>query len=139
MVFSRSSAMPIAFFSPSAYPAQPLMEASPAEASAADTAAAPPPLRSTGMGKDMVRGLALMLIAAVMAVLVLLTEHLLLDRIDVGNLLGGLVLWSVLLSALLLLSRVSVRLSQAMLSRLDRWAQARAQDRSSDRHRASAH
>jgi hypothetical protein len=91
------------------------------------------------MGKDMVRGLALMLIAAVMAVLVLLTENLLLDRIDVGNLLGGLVLWAVLLSALLLLSRVSVRLSQAMLSRLDRWAQARAQDRSSDRHRASTH
>lgn len=129
--------MTIAFFSPSAYPAKPLMEASP-ETSAPDTAAIPPPLRSTGMGKDMVRGLALMLIAAVMAVLVLLTEHLLLDRIDVGNLLGGLVLWSVLLSALLLLSRVSVRLSQALLSWLDRWAQARAQDRSSDRHRASA-
>jgi hypothetical protein len=131
--------MSTAFFSPSAYPAQPLMEDSPARSPVTATEVTPPPLRSTGMGKDMVRGLALMLIAAVMAVLVLLTEHLLLDRIDVGNLLGGLVLWSVLLSALLLLSRVSVRLSQAMLLWLDRWAQARAQDRSSDRHRVSAH
>ncbi len=68
----------------------------------------------------MVRGLSLMWIAAVMAALVLLTEHFLLDRIDVGYWLGGLVLWSVLLSALLLLSRVSVRLSLAVLSWLDR-------------------
>jgi hypothetical protein len=82
------------------------------------------------MGRDMVRGLALMLVSAVMAGLVLLTERFLLDRIDLGYLLGGLVLWSVLLSALLLLSRVSVRLSQAVLSWLDRSAQTRARARS---------
>jgi hypothetical protein len=111
---------------PSAYPASRLMASSTVEQT--DAPAAPP--LSTGMGQDMVRGLALMWVSAVMAGLVLLTERFLLDRIDLGYLLGGLVLWSVLLSALLLLSRVSVRLSQAVLSWLDRSAQARARARS---------
>jgi hypothetical protein len=131
--------MPIAFFSPSAYPAQPLMATASPEALAAGAVVTPSPLSSTGMGQDMVRGIALMGLAAVMAGLVIVTERFLLDRIDVGYVLGGLVLWSVLLSAMLLLSRVSVRMSQAMLSGLDRWAQVRALNRSSARHRASAH
>lgn len=113
-------------FNPSAYPASRLVTSSTAEPTEAPTV---PPL-STGMGRDMVRGLALILVSAVMAGLVLLTERFLLDRIDLGYLLGGLVLWSVLLSALLLLSRVSVRLSQAVLSWLDRSAQTRARARS---------
>jgi len=122
-------------FSPSAYPVRPLMASQPTGRT--DTPIAPPP--STGMGQDMVRGLALMWVAAVMAALVLLTERFLLDRIDVGYWLAGLVLWSVLLSALLLLSRVSVRLSQAVLSWLDRSAQARAQGRSRARLSVAAH
>jgi hypothetical protein len=131
--------MPIAFFSPSAYPAQPLMATASPEALATSAVSTPSPLSSTGMGHDMVRGLALMWVAAVMAGLVIVTEHFLLDRIDLGHVLGGLVLWSVLLSALLLLSRVSVRVSHAMLSGLDRWAHARALNRATARHRASAH
>lgn len=119
-------------FSPSAYSARPLMAHS---SDAQPATQVPPP--STGMARDMVRGLSLMLIAAVMAVLVLLTERLLLARADVGTVLGWMVLWSVLLSALLLLSRVSVRVSHAVLTWLD--SMARRSARSRAKARFSAH
>lgn len=125
--------MSISLFSPSAYPATPLM-AHPSDAQP-DVHVVPAP--STGMAKDMVRGLSLMLIAAVMAALVLLTERVLLARADVGNVLGWMVLWSVLLSALLLLSRLSVRASHAVLTWLD--SMARRSARSRAKARFSAH
>lgn len=116
-------------FSPSVYPATPLVDSPPA--AQPDTVALAP--ASTGMGQDMVHALALMWVAAILVGLVLLTEHLLLQRMDVGYALGGLVLWTVLLSALMALSRVSVRLSHALLERLDRFAQSRAQARARTR------
>lgn len=127
--------MSTSVFSPSAYPAQPLVAPRPPEG-VAHTAT---PLPSSGTGRDMVRGLALMWVAAAMAGLVLLTERLLLDRMNLGDVLGGLVLWAVLLSALLLLSRVSVRLSVAMLSWLDRSALALARERSRTRWGVASH
>jgi|GEM_PF-3418786 len=126
--------MPITVARSGAYPANHSVNAK--TDTPASQGAEPPP--STGMGKDMVRGLALMFIAAVMAALVLATERLLLDRVDVGNVLGWLVLWSVLLSALLLLSRVSVRVSQTALDWLDRVASSRAQARSRARFSVEA-
>jgi len=116
-------------FSPSSYPAKPLMGPSLAEPVPTDVSQS----ASTGMGRDMVQGLALVMMAAVLAVLVLLTDRLLLDRTGVGHVLGGLVLWSVLLAALLMLSRVSVFASHAVLTWLDRAAFERARSRSRTR------
>ena len=117
------------FFNTHADPVRPAMAQRPADQPHAEGALAP----STGMAKDMVRGVSLMLMAAVMATLVLVTERVLLGPADVGNVLGWMVLWSVLLSALLLLSRLSVRVSQATLNWLDgvarRSARARAEAR----------
>ena len=125
--------MSISFFSPSAYPARPLMASTSDTAPDAQIVQTP----STGMAKDMVRGLSLMLIAAVLAALVLLTERLLLAHVDVGTVLGWMVLWSVLLSGLLLLSRLSVRASHAVLTWLDRLAHRSARARANAR--LSAH
>jgi len=94
---------------------------------------------STGMGLDMVRGVALAVMAAVMAVLVLLTQRWLLAPTGVGAVLGWLVLWSVLLAALLMLSRLSVWASHAALSWLDKSAFERAQARSRARQRLVSH
>ena len=118
--------MPYSSFSPSAYPASDLMAKQTAVRAPEEESEVP----SSGMARDMVRGLALMLVAAIMAALVMLTDRLLLDRIDVGAWLGWLVLWSVLLSALMLLSRMSVRLSHAALTWLDKSARRTARARS---------
>ncbi|MBY0466492.1 MAG: hypothetical protein K2W33_16270 [Burkholderiales bacterium] len=91
---------------------------------------------STGPGQDMVRSLALMFMAAVMAVLVILTDRLLLDRVGLGHVLSWLVMWSVLLSALMALSRLAMVLSQALLGWLDR-ASLRAAQAKSCARRAS--
>ena len=91
---------------------------------------------STGPGQDMVRSLALMFMAAVMAVLVMLTDRLLLDRVGVGHVLSWLVLWSVLLSALMALSRLAMVLSHALLGWLDR-ASLRAARAKSNARRAT--
>ncbi len=103
----------------------------------ADMSAAPPAaphqLPSTGPGQDMVRSLALMLMAAIMAVLVMLTDRLLLDRVGVGHVLSWLVMWSVLLSALMALSRLAMYLSHALLAWLDRASLRAAQAKSSAR------
>lgn len=90
-------------------------------------------LSSTGPGQDMVRSLALMFMAAFMAALVLLTDRLLLARVGVGHVLSWLVMWTVLLSALMALSRLSMYLSQALLTWLDRAALRAAQAKSSAR------
>jgi hypothetical protein len=121
-------------FSPSAYPASDLMSKQTAVDKLPETTEVP----SSGMARDMVRGLALMLVAAIMAALVMLTDRLLLDHIDVGVWLGWLVLWSVLLSALLLLSRMSVHLSQEVLTWLDRAARKTARARAQARANAEA-
>jgi len=118
-----------------AYPVKHLMTQ--AQAAEPDLSGANQPA-STGMGRDMVRGLALVMIAGVLAVVVQLTENLLLARTGVGHVLGWLVLWSVLLAALLMLSRVSVRVSHAVIAWLDRSAFQRAQARSRARHGISA-
>ncbi len=96
-------------------------------------AAAPRQLPSTGPGHDMVRGLALMFMAAVLAVLVMVTDRLLLDRVGVGHVLSWLVLWAVLLSALMVLSRLALALSHALLGWLDRAALRAAHAKSSAR------
>jgi hypothetical protein len=120
--------MPIV--SPPAYPSQPVVARAGAEPASPDVL----PSASTGMGRDMVRGFALSIMAAVLAGLVLLTDRLLLERTGVGDVLAWLVLWSVLLAALLVLSRVSVRLSQTVLAWLDQFAFDRARSRSRARH-----
>lgn len=80
----------------------------------------PRQLSSTGPGQDMVRGLALMFMAAVLAALVMVTDRLLLDRVGVGHVLSWFVLWAVLLSALIALSRLAMALSVSLLGWLDR-------------------
>jgi hypothetical protein len=116
-----------------AHPSQPVVARAGAEPASPDVL----PSASTGMGRDMVRGVALSIMAAVLAALVLLTDRLLLERTGVGDVLAWLVLWSVLLAALLVLSRVSVRLSQTVLAWLDQSAFDRARSRSRARHSAA--
>ena len=111
------------------------IDANPADLSTVD-AATPRQLSSTGPGQDMVRGLALMFMAAIMAVLVMVTDRLLLDRVGVGHVLSWLVLWSVLLSALMALSRLAMVLSHALLGWLDR-ASLRAARAKSNARRAT--
>lgn len=101
--------------------------------------AAPRQLSSTGPGQDMVRGLALMFMAAVMAALVMVTDRLLLDRVGLGHVLSWLVLWSVLLSALMALSRLAMVLSHALLGWLDRAALRAAQAKSNARRATLTH
>ena len=86
----------------------------------------------------MVRSLALMFMAAVMAVLVMLTDRLLLDRVGVGHVLSWLVMWTVLLSALMALSRLTLCLSHALLAWLDRASLRAARARSCARRAAMA-
>ena len=116
-----------------AHPSQPVVTRAGAEPASPDVL----PSASTGMGRDMVRGVALSIMAAVLAALVLLTDRLLLERTGVGDVLAWLVLWSVLLAALLVLSRLSVRLSQTVLAWLDQFAFNRARSRSRARHSAA--
>lgn len=85
---------------------------------------------STGPGQDMVRSLALMVMAALMAAMVLVTDRMLLSRVGFGHVLSWLVMWSVLLSALMALSRLSVAMSQAVLGWLDRASLRAAQAKS---------
>ena len=82
--------MSIPIVSPTAYPSQPVVARAGAEPASPDAL----PSASTGMGRDMVRGFALSLMAAVLAGLVLLTDRLLLERTGVGDVLAWLVLWS---------------------------------------------
>ncbi|HRK39417.1 MAG TPA: hypothetical protein PK347_13610 [Burkholderiaceae bacterium] len=88
------------------------------------------PVPSTGPGQDMVRSLALMFMAALMAAVVLVTDRMLLSRVGFGHVLSWLVLWTVLLSALMALSRLSVVLSQAVLAWADRASLRAAQAKS---------
>ena len=108
--------MPIV--SPPAYPSQPVVARAGAETASPDVL----PSASTGMGRDMVRGFALSIMAAVLAALVLVTDRLLLERTVWVMCWPGWCSGRLLLAALLVLSRVSVRLSQAALAWLDQFA-----------------
>lgn len=91
--------------------------------------------RSRAVGAEMVRRLALMLMAAGLSTLVLLTQRLM--RIWVGDdlFLGWATLWCVLLSALLLLSRLVTALAQWAVVTLDTWVWRLARQRAARRQR----
>ena len=77
----------------------------------------------------MTRAMALMLMAAVMAALALAlaVDRWLLARTDLGMVLNWLLMWAVLLSALMVLSRWMMAVSQALLGWLDRASRRSAQ------------
>ncbi len=99
----------------------------------------PPPLsvqpRSSALGVEMVRRLALMLMAAGLATLVLLTQKLILTWVGDDLFLGWAALWCVLLSALLLLSRLVTVLAQWAVGALDTWVWRLARQRAARRQR----
>lgn len=76
----------------------------------------------------MARAMALMFMAGVLAALALAVDRWLLARADLGMVLNWLLMWAVLLSALMVLSRWMMAVSQALLGWLDRasWRSARA-------------
>lgn len=77
----------------------------------------------------MVRGVALMVMAALLTGLVQMVQYLLLERTGMARWMDGLVLWTVLLAALILLSGPSVRLAHGLLAWLDRLALRTARQR----------
>lgn len=88
---------------------------------------------SPGTGWAMVRGLALMVMAAMLSALVWGVQHLLLDRMALGGWMDAVVLWSVLLAALMLLSGPSVTLAYGLLAQLDSVARKLARRRSAEK------
>lgn len=94
-----------------------------------------PQPRSRAVGLEMVRRLALMLMAASLATLVLLTQRLLEIWVGGDLFLGWAALWCVLLSALLLLSRLVTVLAQWAVVTLDTWVWRLARQRAARRQR----
>ena len=111
--------------------------ASPATATGSHQAALPqPPSRAVGV--ETVRSLTLMLVAACLTTLVLLTQRLLQSWAGDDLFLGWTVLWCVMLAALLGLSRLSNDLVLRTLASLDDWALRLARHRALRRQRSHA-
>lgn len=96
-----------------------------------------PQPRSSTVGVEMVRSLALMLMAASLATLVLATHKLILTWVGDDLFLAWAALWCVLLSALLLLSRLITVLAQRVLVSLDSWVWQLARQRAAKRLRST--
>ena len=110
---------------------------SPATATGSHQAALPqPPSRAVGV--ETVRSLTLMLVAACLTTLVLLTQRLLQSWAGDDLFLGWTVLWCVMLAALLGLSRLSNDLVLRTLASLDDWALRLARHRALRRQRSHA-
>ena len=110
---------------------------SPATATGSHQAALPqPPSRAVGV--ETVRSLTLMLVAACLTTLVLLTQRLLQSWAGDDLFLGWTVLWCVMLAALLGLSRLSNDLVLRTLASLDDWALRLARRRALRRQRSHA-
>lgn len=95
-----------------------------------------PPSRAVGV--ETVRSLTLMLMAACLTTLVLLTQRLLQSWAGDDLFLGWTVLWCVMLAALLGLSRLSNDLVHRTLASLDDWALRLARHRALRRQRSHA-
>ncbi len=95
-----------------------------------------PPSRAVGV--ETVRSLTLMLMAACLTTLVLLTQRLLQSWAGDDLFLGWTVLWCVMLAALLGLSRLSNDLVHRTLANLDDWALRLARHRALRRQRSHA-
>lgn len=98
--------------------------------------AAVPPCASTSVGAETVRGITLMLMAACLATVVVVTQRVLQLWVGDDLFLGWTVMWCVVLAAMQWLSRRAQVWSFSGLQRLDAWAQRLAQQRA--RHRAQA-
>lgn len=111
--------------------------ASPATATGSHQAAlSQPPSRAVGV--ETVRSLTLMLMAACLTTLVLLTQRLMQSWAGDDLFLGWTVLWCVMLAALLGLSRLSNDLVHRTLASLDDWALRLARHRALRRQRSHA-
>ena len=111
--------------------------ASPATATGSHQAAlSQPPSRAVGV--ETVRSLTLMLMAACLTTLVLLTQRLMQSWAGDDLFLGWTVLWCVMLAALLGLSRLSNDLVHRTLASLDDWVLRLARHRALRRQRSHA-
>lgn len=112
-------------------------QASPATATGSHQAALSQP-PSHAVGVETVRSLTLMLVAACLTTLVLLTQRLMQSWAGDDLFLGWTVLWCVMLAALLGLSRLTNGLVYRTLASLDDWALRLARHRALRRQRSHA-
>lgn len=89
----------------------------------------------SSVGVETVRSLALMLMAAVLTSLVLMTQRLMQSWAGDDLFLGWTVLWCVMLASLLWVSRLANGLTRHVLTGLDAWAWRRARERAAQRQR----
>jgi len=94
-----------------------------------------PQPRSSAIGVETVRSLALMLMAAVLTSLVLMTQRLMESWAGDDLFLGWTVLWCVMLASLLWVSRLANGVARHVLAGLDAWAWRRARERAAQRQR----
>ncbi|MDO9159858.1 MAG: hypothetical protein Q8S32_02610 [Burkholderiaceae bacterium] len=97
---------------------------------------AAPVCPSTSVGAETVRGITLMLVAACLATVVLVTQRVLQGWVGDDVFLTWTVTWCVLLGAMQWLLRSAAGWSRASLQWLDTWAQRIARQRA--QHRAGA-
>jgi hypothetical protein len=111
----------------------PAMGPVPASVAAGTTSEPQSQPRSSAVGVETVRSLSLMLMAACLASLVLMTQKLLRTWAGDDVFLGWTVLFCVMLAALVVLSRVSGGMAHRLLAGLDAWALRLARQRAAKR------
>lgn len=97
------------------------------------SAAAEPGAYRTPQRHGGARGLAALLLAAVVASLVVIADHLISTWADGHLLLAWVVLWAVVFAGMALFADVARRAARSVLVQLDRWSKTRAESRADAR------